>query len=240
MILGTDGKKLSKRHGATAVGDYQGLGIFPAAMRNFLALLGWSPGGDREIMPEAEMIDAFTLEGIQSKPAVFDPVKLEWMNGQYLSATPADALLPAVERQLDALGVRSAGRDLRPLIDAVKARSRTILQLAEQVAVRLDGPRAGPDEKAAALIRKMGPTFQRNLALVGDALAAVPAEDWTPEVLLERVKTAAEDAGLKLGDAMQPVRVALTGSTVSEPVNELLATVGPDASIARIRAAAAV
>src|SRR5690242_8105764 len=240
MILGTDGKKLSKRHGATAVGDYQDLGIFPAAMRNFLALLGWSPGGDREIMPESEMIAAFTLEGIQSKPAVFDTVKLEWMNGQYLSATPADALLPAVERQLDALGVRSAGRDLRPLIDAVKARSRTILQLAEQVAVRLDGPRAGPDEKAAALIRKMGPTFQRNLALVGDALAAVPAEDWTPEVLLERVKTAADDAGLKLGDAMQPVRVALTGSTVSEPVNELLATVGPAASIARIRAAAAV
>ena len=240
MILGTDGKKLSKRHGATAVGDYQDLGIFPAAMRNFLALLGWSPGGDREIMPEAEMIAAFSLEGIQSKPAVFDTVKLEWMNGQYLSATPADALLPAVERQLDALGVRSAGRDLRPLIDAVKARSRTILQLADQVAVRLDGPREGPDEKAAALMRKMGPSFQRNLAVVGDALAAVPAEEWTPDVLLERVKSAAEDAGLKLGDAMQPVRVALTGSTVSEPVNELLATVGPDASIARIRAAAAV
>src|SRR5512143_4056571 len=145
MILGTDGKKLSKRHGATAVGDYQDLGIFPAAMRNFLALLGWSPGGDREIMPENEMIAAFSLEGIQSKPAVFDPVKLEWMNGQYLSATPADALLPAVERQLDTLGVASAGRDLRPVIDAVKARSRTILQLAEQVAVRLEGPRQGPD-----------------------------------------------------------------------------------------------
>jgi glutamyl-tRNA synthetase len=240
MILGTDGKKLSKRHGATAVGDYQDLGIFPAAMRNFLALLGWSPGGDREIMPENEMIAAFSLEAIQSKPAVFDPVKLEWMNGQYLSATPADALLPAVERQLDALGVAAAGRDLRPVIDAVKARSRTILQLAEQVAVRLEGPRQGPDEKAAALMRKMGPAFQHNLALVGDALAAVPADQWTPDVLLDRVKSAAEDAGLKLGDALQPVRVALTGSTVSEPVNELLATVGPGASLARIRAAATV
>ena len=84
MILGGDGKKLSKRHGATAVGDYQDQGIFPAAMRNFLALLGWSPGDDREIMPEAEMIAAFSLEGIQSKPAVFDAAKLEWMNGQYL------------------------------------------------------------------------------------------------------------------------------------------------------------
>ncbi|MGE5093296.1 MAG: hypothetical protein ACM3OH_14100, partial [Bacillota bacterium] len=130
--------------------------------------------------------------------------------------------------------------DLRPVIDAVKARSRTILQLAEQVAVRLEGPRQGPDEKAAALMRKMGAAFHQNLALVGDALAAVPADQWTPDVLLDRVKSAAEDAGLKLGDALQPVRVALTGSTVSEPVNELLATVGPDASLARIRAAATV
>src|SRR4026207_713370 len=93
MIHGPDGKKLSKRHGATAVGDYQHLGILPEAMRNFLALLGWSPGGDREIMPEAEMIQLFSLDGIQKKPAVFDPPKLEWMNGQYLSALPADELL---------------------------------------------------------------------------------------------------------------------------------------------------
>ncbi len=88
MILGTDGKKLSKRHGATAVGDYQDQGILAPAMRNFLALLGWSPGGDREIVPEEEMIALFTLEGIQKKAAVFDTTKLEWMNGQYLSALP--------------------------------------------------------------------------------------------------------------------------------------------------------
>src|SRR5687767_9225250 len=126
MILGSDGKKLSKRHGATAVGDYQDQGIFPAAMRNFLALLGWSPGGDREIMPEGEMIEAFSLEAIQSKAAVFDTAKLEWMNGQYLSATPADELADAVRRQLERLGAEPGPRDLRPLIDAVKARSRTI------------------------------------------------------------------------------------------------------------------
>src|SRR5437867_7635853 len=87
MINGPDGKKLSKRHGAMAVGDYQHLGILPAALRNFLALLGWSPGGDKEIMTLDEMIQLFTLEGILKKPAVFDPTKLEWMNGQYLSMT---------------------------------------------------------------------------------------------------------------------------------------------------------
>src|SRR5262245_22039596 len=86
MINGADGKKLSKRHGATAVGDYQHLGILPAAMRNFLALLGWSPGGDREILALDDMVKLFSLESILAKSAVFDVTKLEWMNGQYLSA----------------------------------------------------------------------------------------------------------------------------------------------------------
>src|SRR5881394_3025614 len=105
MIHGPDGKKLSKRHGATAVGDYQHLGILPEAMRNFLALLGWSPGGDREIMTLDEMIALFSFGGIQKKAAIFDMTKLEWMNGQYLSMTPAEQLLPLVAPQLDKLGV---------------------------------------------------------------------------------------------------------------------------------------
>ena len=114
MILGNDGKKLSKRHGATAVGDYQDQGIMPAAMRNFLALLGWSPGGDREILSEDEMITLFTLEGVQKKPAVFDTTKLEWMNGQYLSALPAGDLLEPVKRQLGQIGIATDGVDLAP------------------------------------------------------------------------------------------------------------------------------
>ncbi len=239
MILGADGKKLSKRHGATAVGDYQDKGILPAAMRNFLALLGWSPGGDREIIPEAEMIQLFTLEGIQKKAAVFDTTKLEWMNGQYLSALPAAELLAPVRRELDRTGVATGGVDLVPIIDAVKARSRTILQVAEQVAVRIDAARVVPDDKAAKLVQKMGDAFAANLRLVVAALEAVPAERWNAETLLEAVKGAAERHGLKLGDAMQPVRVVLTGSTVSEPVNELLAVVGRERSLARLRAGAA-
>src|SRR5918992_5910193 len=112
MILGPDGKKLSKRHGATAVGDYQDQGILPAAMRNFLALLGWSPGQDREILPEDELIRLFSLDGIQKKPAVFDTTKLEWMNGQYLSALPVEELVEPVRRQLDRMAVTYSG-DLR-------------------------------------------------------------------------------------------------------------------------------
>ena len=233
MILGADGKKLSKRHGATAVGDYQEQGILPAAMRNFLALLGWSPGGDREIVPEDEMIRLFTLDGIQKKAAVFDTTKLEWMNGQYLSALPAAELLEPVRRQLGIMGIRDFG-DLRPLIDSVKARSRTILHVAEQVAVRLDPDRSALDAKGEALIRKMGSRFAANLGLASAALEPLGAVEWTADRLLGTLRGVAESHGLKLGDVMQPVRVALTGSTVSEPVNELLAVVGRERALRRL------
>ena len=239
MILGTDGKKLSKRHGATAVGDYQDQGILPLAMRNFLALLGWSPGGDREIVPEDEMIRLFTLEGIQKKAAVFDPAKLEWMNGEYISALPAEELLEPVRRRLGQLGVGHEGRDLRPIIEAVKSRSRTILEMAERVAVRLDPSRSTLDAKGEALIKKMGAAFGANLRLVVQALGALSPDGWQAEPILDRLKALAEARGLKLGDVMQPVRVALTGSTVSEPVNELLAVVGRPRSLARLEEMAA-
>jgi glutamyl-tRNA synthetase len=233
MILGADGKKLSKRHGATAVGDYQEQGILPAAMRNFLALLGWSPGGDREILPEDEMIRLFSLEGIQKKAAVFDTTKLEWMNGQYLSLVPVEDLVAPVRRQLAVMGVKT-DVDLTPAIDSVKARSRTILHVAEQVAVRLDPTRSAPDAKGEALIRKMGSSFGQNLELATTALKALGAKDWNPDRLVEALRGVAETNTLKLGDVMQPVRVALTGSTVSEPVNELLAVVGRERSLKRL------
>jgi glutamyl-tRNA synthetase len=238
MILGDDGKKLSKRHGATAVGDYQDKGILPAAMRNFLALLGWSPGGDREIMSEAELIEAFSLEGIQKKPAVFDTAKLEWMNGQYLSVRSADELLEPTERELARMGVATGGRDLKPFIDSVKARSRTILNIAEQVAVRLDASRVVRDEKGEKLAAKLGPAFGGNLSLVASALEGIPAAEWNSERILADVKALAEAQGAKLGDLLQPVRVVLTGSTVSEPVNDLLVVMGREPSLARLRNAA--
>ncbi len=238
MILGSDGKKLSKRHGATAVGDYQNQGILPLAMRNFLALLGWSPGGDREIMPEEEMIRLFSLEGIQRKAAVFDVTKLEWMNGQYLSAVPTEDLVAPVARHLAELGVDPGSRDIRPAIDAVKARSRTLLDVATQVAVRLERARVVRDAKGAALAARLGESFRANLAVAGTALGSLGPAEWTAPNLEAAIKALAEREGKKLGDLMQPVRVALTGGTVSEPVNELLAVVGREESLARIEAAA--
>lgn len=235
MILGTDGKKLSKRRSAAAVGDYQDLGIMPAAMRNFLALLGWSPGQE-EIVAESDMIARFALEDIQKKAAVFDTTKLEWMNGQYLSALPAEELLAPVTRQLQLLGVEHTGRDLLAVITAAKTRARTITHLAEQVAVRLDGSRVVRDEKGTALVAKMGERFPAALRLSADALQNV---EWNAPAIETALKSLAEREGLKLGDVMQPIRVALTGGTVSEPVHELLAVIDRNDALRRLEATAA-
>ena len=235
MINGPDGKKLSKRHGATAIGDYQHLGILPAAMRNFLTLLGWSPGGDREIMTLAQMIELFTLEGVQKKAAVFDTTKLEWMNGQYLSAMTAEELLPVIEPQLAALGV-TAGRDaLLRAVSAVKTRSRTTLDVARQVAVRLDGARVVLDEKATKEIAKDPAGYRAALAA---SAAALTGAEWTEQGLEHALRSLAEAQGVPAGKVFQPIRIALTGGTVSEPVNELLVVVGKDPALARLAAAA--
>jgi glutamyl-tRNA synthetase len=234
VILGSDGKKLSKRHGATAVGDYQHEGILPAAMRNFLALLGWSPGNDDEILPVEELIRRFTLEGIQSRPAVFDTAKLEWMNGQYLSALPAAELLGPVRARLEALGVASGDLALECYIEAVKQRARTVTQVAEQVATRLPGAIVARDAKGDALVTKLGDRFAANVASARSVLEAIAEDAWNAPTLEGALKELAEREGLKLGDVMQPIRVMLTGGTVSEPVHELLAVVGKQESLRRL------
>jgi glutamyl-tRNA synthetase len=180
------------------------------------------------------MIDLVSLEAIQSKPAVFDTAKLEWMNGEYLSATPAAELRPAVERELARLGVATGGRDLTAVIDAAKVRARTIVRLAELVGIRIDAGRVRRDDKAEQLLRKMGDRFAASVALAHRTLAPVDAAHWTAPILLDRLKGAAEANAMKLGDLLQPVRVVLTGSTVSEPVNELLAVVGREESLRRL------
>ena len=235
MINGPDGKKLSKRHGATAVGDYQHLGILPAAMRNFLALLGWSPGGDREIMTQKEMTDLFSFEGVQSKAAVFDTTKLEWMNGQYLSALPAAELLPLVLPQLEKLGAKGTPEEIGRAVGAVKARSRTILDVAKQTAVRLDGKFVELDEKAKKEIDKDPAGYRESLRASIEALRGV---EWTPEALEKSLRELAEKRGVPAGKIFQPIRIALTGGTVSEPVNELLYVMGKENVLRRLGSAA--
>ena len=233
MILGTDGKKLSKRHGATAVADYEHEGILPQAMANFLALLGWSPGGDRELFFDLnEMVDAFALAGIQKKAAVFDPQKLEWMNAEHMRHLGAGRLAALLAGKLDGLAPERA----EPLVSAVLPRSRTTLDVVRQVRVRAGLNPVEPDEKARAYVARDEPGYRRALRLTADALAAIG--DWSATALEAELRRLAEANGMKAGAVMQPIRIALTGSTVSEPVNELLAVIGRDGALERLTRAA--
>ena len=233
MILGTDGKKLSKRHGATAVADYEHEGILPQAMANFLALLGWSPGGDRELFFDLnEMVDAFALAGIQKKAAVFDPQKLEWMNAEHMRHLGAGRLAALLTGKLDGLAPERA----EPLVSAVLPRSRTTLDVVRQVLVRAGLNPVEPDEKARAYVARDEPGYRQALRLTADALAAIG--DWSATALEAELRRLAEANGMKAGAVMQPIRIALTGSTVSEPVNELLAVIGRDGALERLTRAA--
>lgn len=235
MIHGPDGKKLSKRHGATAVGDYQHLGILPEAMRNFLALLGWSPGGDREIMSMEELQTLFSLDGILKKPAVFDTTKLEWMNGQYLTARSAEELYPLVWPQMTQMGIDGDRDAVLKAIDAVKTRSRTTIDIARQVAVRLDGKHVTLDEKAQKEIAKDSAAYRESLAAAVAVLRDL--SEWSAESLEKVLRGLAEQRHVAAGKIFQPIRIALTGGTVSEPVNELLSVVGKEAALRRLEAA---
>lgn len=233
MILGTDGKKLSKRHGATAVADYQHEGILPQAMVNFLALIGWSPGHDRELFFSLdELVEAFSIDGLQKKAAVFDPQKLAWMNGEHLKHLGPARVAVMVEAQVP--GVAPAR--LEALVGAVLARSRTPLDVARQTRVRAGLDPATPDEKAAAYVAKDGEGYRKSLQLAVASLQET--SDWSANNLEAVLRGVADQHGLKAGQVMQPIRIALTGSTVSEPVNELLAAVGKEAALKRLQEAA--
>ncbi|MSR07679.1 MAG: glutamate--tRNA ligase [Gemmatimonadetes bacterium] len=241
MIHGMDGKKLSKRHGATAVGDYQQLGILPAAMRNFLALLGWSPGGDRELFYDIkEMTEAFTLEGIQRKAAIFDTKKLEWMNGQHLTQLAPAELLPIITPILTSQGFDPAAYDgerILRAIQVVRERSRTTLEVARQVAVRLGSGAIENDPKAAEAIAKDPAAFKTATESAARRLAGVPEDKWEPTQLEAELRALAESFGIPAGKVFQPIRIALTGGTVSEPVHDLIWAVGKTETLSRLKAA---
>jgi glutamyl-tRNA synthetase len=239
MILGEDGRKLSKRHGATAVGDYANLGILPEALFNFLALLGWNPGDEREVMGKEELVEAFSLERINRKAAVFDTEKLLWMNGQYLAKRTAEEILPLVAADLVAEGlVSQADVEARPawlmtLIDLLKVRSRSTLDVA-RLARPLLGDALEYDEQAVARHWKDPATGDR-LRAVREVLAAV--EPWTPEAIEPALRQAAEAAGVGFGKVAQPLRVALTGSAASPGIDAVLWVMGRPRALARIDAA---
>jgi glutamyl-tRNA synthetase len=237
MIHGLDGKKLSKRHGATAVGDYRHMGILPQAMLNFLALLGWSPGNDIEVMTVPEMIDLFTVEGLSKKAAVFDPKKLEWMNGQHLSLLTSEMLAPLVFDALVEAGaatreqLKSANTWLISLIELLKVRSRTIDDIVRQAIPYLAEHVTYDADAVAKQWKDRGATAEL-LSSVRNTLAAV--NKWEPQRIEDALRGEAEQRGIGAGKLFQPLRVALTGLTVSAGIFDVLVLLGRDRSLARI------
>ncbi|MBI3568168.1 MAG: glutamate--tRNA ligase [Gemmatimonadetes bacterium] len=234
MIHGMDGKKLSKRHGATAVGDYQHLGILPQAMCNFLALMGWSPGGDREVMTMAEMIALFSETGLLKKASVFDTKKLEWMNGQHLAMMPLDALAPDITARLVADGLATAAeldarhdRYLRAL-DALRTRVRSLNELASQLPTYL---RLVYDP---AVVRKAWPDAAAAAEIVAQARELVATQPWDPPAIEAALRAVAESRALGVGKVLGPVRMALTGSASSPGISEVLHILGKDEAVARL------
>ena len=240
MIHGTDGKKLSKRHGATAVGDYRHEGILPEAMANFLALLGWSPGGDREVMTIAEMIELFDTDGLLKKAAVFDPQKLLWMNGQHLARMPiaelAERVAPAFEQAglASAEMLRARSEWFHHLLEQLRVRSRTIDDVVRQAAPYF-GDDVAYDDDAVAKQWKDRAATRELLDATAQRLASLAP--WTPEAMEASLRELAESRGIGAGKLFQPLRVALTGQAASPGIFDVLVLLGRERSLARLDAA---
>jgi glutamyl-tRNA synthetase len=236
LIHGPDGAKLSKRHGALGVDAYRDMGFLPAALRNYLLRLGWGHGDD-EIISTAQAIEWFDLPAVGRAASRFDMVKLTNLNAHYLRETPDGELLamvqPLVEKKIggpiDAAGLERIERGL----GGVKPRSRTLVELADNlVFYARSGAPTIADEKARGML-----TAEAR-ALLGKLAAALKAEsDWSEKQMEDAVRRFAESQGAKLGQVAQPLRVALTGSTASPGIFEVLAILGPAEAEARLRAA---
>jgi glutamyl-tRNA synthetase len=242
LIHGPDGSKLSKRHGALGVDAYRAMGYLPAAMRNYLVRLGWSHG-DQEIFSTEEMIAAFDLPQIGRSPARFDFAKLESLNGHYMRSSSDRDLLAAVDQSLPHLpgGAETAAK-LTPAVreqvmaamPELKERAKTLVELVDAASFLWASRPLALDDKATALLTPEA------RALVAEILPDLDAvEPWTAEAAEQAVRGYAERKGAKLGSVAQPLRAALTGKTTSPGIFNVLAVLGREESLARLRDQAA-
>ncbi len=239
LIHGADGAKLSKRHGALGVEAYRDMGYLPQAMRNYLARLGWSHGDD-EVFSTEQMIDWFTLDGIGKSAARFDFAKLENLNGLYMRDTPDDELLDALMQVLphmdggqDMLSALAEPGNRDMLITAMpglKERAKTLVELQTSSQFLFAKRPLAMEEKAAGLLDGGGRDVLAGLLPVLEAQSG-----WTVESLEQAVRDYASEQDLKLGKVAQPLRAALTGSTQSPPIFDVLAVLGRDEALGRLR-----
>ena len=227
LIMGPDKKRLSKRHGATSVTEYQRLGYLPEAMVNFLALLGWSPGDDREVLSRDELKALFALEGISGGNAVFNAEKLDWFNQQHIGRLPGGDLLARLEERLRAAGLwreTLATAELawiERVLDLLKPRARNLDQLVDELRPFLvDQPEIDP----AAAAKHLSPAIRSLLGELGATLDALrPYDAATVE---QALRATAERAGVKAAGLIHATRVAVTGRSVSAGLFDVLVLLG--------------
>jgi glutamyl-tRNA synthetase len=233
VILAPDGGKLSKRRGAASVLDYQRAGFLPEALLNFLALLGWAPGGDREIMTLDEMIAAFTLERVQAKAAVFDEAKLEWMNGVYLQGKSVDSLLPDVRSLWEKAGLPPqalADEDyLKRVIGLFKERSRKVGDIAANSLYFFSDPQAYEETAARKHFKAEAlPLFDAILP----ALAGL--QPFNHDALDGLYRRLAAELGISAGKLIHPTRLAVSGVSFGPGLFEMLELLGCETVLRRL------
>jgi glutamyl-tRNA synthetase len=223
LLHGPDGKKLSKRHGASSVQELRDQGYLPEAVVNYLALLGWGYDEDTTFHTIAELQERFSLERVSKSPAVFDEQKLRWMNGRYLRELDVDDLTA----RLEALTGRSG---LRDAVAITQDKISTLNEFWPLTRFLFDGP----DDDPAARERVLeAPGGRDALAQARAALAELPAP-WTQEQVEAALRSVAERTGLKPKHIFQPLRVAVTGTTVSPGIFETVTLLGRDETLARV------
>ena len=232
MILGADGVKLSKRHGAVGVIEYRALGFMPDALLNYLVRLGWSHG-DEEIFSREKMIELFDIERVQKSPARFDMEKAIWVNHQYLKTADPAIVAPELDWHLRRLGADPAiGPDLKAVVEQQRERCKTLAEMAEK-STFFYGELTGYNEKDAAK------HFNAEAAVLLDELLQKlkAVAEWNAPALHEAVNGFAESKGLALGKVAQPIRVAVAGMAISPPIDQTLFLLGRERTLARLNAA---
>jgi glutamyl-tRNA synthetase len=229
MILGPDGTKLSKRHGAVSVLQYQEEGFVPDALLNYLVRLGWSHG-DQEVFTREEMIAAFDIHDVNKAASAFNPEKLLWLNQQHMMRMAPAELVPHLLFQLRRLGIESEDRALlEGIVLAQRERSKTLLEMA-QASRFFFVDKIEIDPKAAA--KHLAGDAPALLGSIRERLAALP--EWSAPQLHDLFAAFAAERGVGLGKVVQPVRVAVAGGPVSPPIDATLALLGRERTLARI------
>lgn len=226
MILGPDGKLLSKRHGATSVLEYQREGYLPEAIVNYLVRLGWAHG-DQEIFDLPELIKCFDIKNIHKAAAVFDPKKLLWLNRHYLKTLPAEEIAQRLAPFMQDVALAD-GPDLTLVVQAFRERANTLVEMADKARGYYVDEVQFTDKARALLTEDKLPI----LRMLREQLAAV--SDWSEEALHQLLLQATEQLGIKLGELAQPVRAAITGDTVSPPLNTTLVLLGKNRALKRM------